>query len=278
MLLRDQRLQIQTFREFGHATYTEIARESNCTVRQVQYALNHRFTPQKHRCGRHLLLGENDIDVLIDFICASKTNRRMSWLELSMIWSCSEKAIRNALISRNFHRRIGRKKPPISEKNRLLRLQWAIEHSDWTMEQWAAILWTDETWVSGGRHTRTWVTRRDGEEFDPTCIIDKIQRKQGWLFWGCFSGLTGQGPGFFWEKAWKTVTSNSYVEHTVPVINGFMLEHPELVLMQDHAPGHSAKHTIEEFGRLGIRLIIWPPYSPDLNPIKLIWDIMKDWI
>jgi len=26
------------------------------------------------------------------------------------------------------------------------------------MEQWYKILWTDETWITGGRHTRTWVT------------------------------------------------------------------------------------------------------------------------
>jgi hypothetical protein len=22
----------------------------------------------------------------------------------------------------------------------------------------------------------------------------------------------------------------------------------------------------------------WPPYSPDLNPIETIWNVMKDWI
>ena len=56
------------------------------------------------------------------------------------------------------------RKPPITERNRVVCLAWAHEHVNWTMEQWYEILWTDETWIIGGRHTRTWVTRRAGEE------------------------------------------------------------------------------------------------------------------
>ena len=25
-------------------------------------------------------------------------------------------------------------------------------------------------------------------------------------------------------------------------------------------------------------MILWPPYSPDLNPIEMIWDKMKDYL
>jgi transposase len=28
----------------------------------------------------------------------------------------------------------------------------------------------------------------------------------------------------------------------------------------------------------GIRVIEWPPFSPDLNPIKTLWNDMKDYI
>ena len=122
------------------------------------------------------------------------------------------------------------------------------------------------------------MTRRKGEELNPTCIVDKIQRKSGWMFWGCFSGLTGKGPGLFWEKSWKTINKESYMEHTVPVIEAFIHDNPGLFLMQDHAPGHAAKYTIDELESRDIQLIFWPPYSPDLNPIETVWNTMKDWI
>jgi hypothetical protein len=73
-------------------------------------------------------------------------------------------AIHTALLQEGFHRRLAIHKPSINERIRRTRLVWAEEHKDWTMDQWYQILWTDETWITAGRHTRTWVTRRPGEE------------------------------------------------------------------------------------------------------------------
>ena len=98
---------------------------------------------------------------------------------IELNWNVSESAIRRALHKEGYHRRIARRKPPISEVNRVTRLAWAIEHRFWTREQWNRILWTDETWVTAGRHTRTWVTRAPGEEWDPTCIVERNPRKSG---------------------------------------------------------------------------------------------------
>ena len=49
-------------------------------------------------------------------------------------------------------------------------------------------------------------------------------------------------------------------------------------MMQDNAPGHRAKKTIAELQERGVRMVEWPAYSPDLNPIETVWDWMKDWI
>ena len=122
----------------------------------------------------------------------------MSFAKLAKVldFGVKKQAIRIALLREGFHRRLAMRKPPITEKNRKIRLAWAEEHVKWTLEQWYQILWTDETWITGGRHTRTWVTRRAGEEWDPTCIVERHQRKKGWMFWGCFHGHT-LGPGIF---------------------------------------------------------------------------------
>jgi len=63
-------------------------------------------------------------------------------------------AIKNTFYRLGFRRRVARKKPLITETNRKKRLAWAQEHLDWLLEQWAKILWIDETWVTGGPHIK----------------------------------------------------------------------------------------------------------------------------
>ncbi|KAL2400280.1 hypothetical protein ABEF93_006854 [Exophiala dermatitidis] len=48
--------------------------------------------------------------------------------------------------------------------------------------------------------------------------------------------------------------------------------------MQDNAPAHAAKRTIEELLERRVQLIWWPANSPDLNPIETVWKWMKDWL
>jgi hypothetical protein len=222
---------------------------------------------------------------LIDYVCMSKETRRMSFLQLSMTLfdkSFGEAVIKRCLYRHGFRRRIARRKPPISEKNRQDRLAWAYEHLNWTVEQWRQILWTDETWVTGGPHRKQFVTRRQGEECDSTCITEKYRKKGGWMFWACFSGASGKGPNIFWEKEWGSINEDTYQERTVPIIDGWIrlnqLNNIELLLMQDGAPGHASRATQTELRNRGIKVIFWPAFSPDLNPIEMCWDWMKDYI
>ena len=270
-LTRDQRIQVHTLIGI-HWTPRRISTHLKLTQRQVKYAREHRLTPQKQRCGPKPMLDTPSRTRLIHHVRQSKETRRMPYYKLAiqLEWNVSESTIRKALQKEGFNRRVARRKPPISEVNRLARLRWAWEHVDWTREQWDTILWTDETWVTAGKHTKTWVTRAPGEEYDPTCIVER-------MFWGSFAG-NSKGPGLFWEKDWGSINQQTYSERTVPLIHGWIRMNPHLSLMHDGAPGHAAKGTIQELLERGIRLIWWPAFSPDLNPIETVWNKMKDWI
>ena len=278
-LNRDQILQIHTLRAVG-LEYEAIASQLSITKRQIQYACARERPTPKKRKGRPSKLSNAQSEELIQYVTSSRITRRLSYLSLSQqfaYWNVSEYSIRTALRKAGYQRRIARLKPPLSEINRQKRLAWAEEHIDWTKEQWYSIFWTDETWVTGGRHTRTWVTRRKGEEWNETCIVDKIPKKQGWMFWAGFNGKT-KGPCLFWEKEWGTIGQQNYSERIVPLIDGWIRMNPKLTLMQDGAPGHTGGNTRTELAERGIRLMYWPPYSPDLNPIETVWNLMKDYI
>ena len=280
---RDDRIRIQTLYQHAGFTIDQIALQlPQFTVRQIEYAIQNPATPKKQRCGRRPFLNTPRRKFLIDWICSSKINRRIPWEDIPDIlgWPCGIDAIRAAFKKEGFARRNARTRPPISEKNRILRLEFAYEHVTWTDEQWADILWSDETWAQPGKHKKTKITRKIGPEelFHPDCVEPYWQRKIGWMFWGCISGRYGKGPHLFWEKAWKNITAVSYSKHILPVLKEYIGIYPGLAFQQDNAGPYTAAYTTFQFMCSGIKVIKWPPFSPDLNPIETVWDWLKDYI
>lgn len=136
-LTRDQRRDIVLLHSIGWS-HSQIRRHLpfQPTIRQISYACNVRATPQK-KTGRPPVLTQAQVEELVKFVCASRQNRRMSFAQLAEVldFGVKKDAIRSALLREGFHRRLAMRKPPISEKNRQLRLAWAIEHKEWTMDQ-----------------------------------------------------------------------------------------------------------------------------------------------
>ena len=96
----------------------------------------------------------------------------MSYFELARVqfshWNVSENVsenvVRRVLRSRGYERCIAKRKPPPTSDHMRRRKMWAEEHRNWTIEEWGRVLWTDETWVNGQRHSNTWVTRKVSNE------------------------------------------------------------------------------------------------------------------
>ncbi|OAG04261.1 uncharacterized protein CC84DRAFT_1219462 [Paraphaeosphaeria sporulosa] len=130
-LSRDERLQAQTLHLAGH-TQTFIANLLGFSRRQVAYAIaSNRVTPKK-RSGRPRKLTDAQVDELEAYIKSSRTARQMSYQALTegpfAEWEVTQYAIRTALRSRGYTRRVTHAKPPLTERNRQIRATWAQEH------------------------------------------------------------------------------------------------------------------------------------------------------
>jgi hypothetical protein len=211
---RDDRIRVDLMYKLGF-TDSEIVKEfkeKKWTIRQVQHARAQPHTPRSRRNFRGPVLRTEHRKKLVRWIQESPSHRLVKWedipghLDLGIPYGV--KAIKAAMDTEGYGRRVSRIRPPISDKVRHDRLAFAWAHITWTWINWFRYLWSDETWVTGGSHGRVWVTRLIGqnEEWHRDTITQRHRKKPGWMAWGCFAG-TLKGPLVIWEKEWGTINA-----------------------------------------------------------------------
>ena len=80
------------------------------------------------------------------------------------------------------------RKPGLTKKMKEDRLQWCLNHEDWTLDDWKNVIFTDETSVvlnqrRGGY--RLW--RTPDEAFIKSYIRERWKGYSEFIFWGSFS-------------------------------------------------------------------------------------------
>ncbi|KAI1004738.1 hypothetical protein K3495_g3479 [Podosphaera aphanis] len=199
------------------------------------------------------------VDELEAFVRLSRKNRQMSYLELVYefrFWNAGVYAITSALKDRGYYRPLSLEKPPLSEANKRKRFEWVSERLQWSYNYCCRNLWSDETWVTDGRHRDNYITRKPGDELEDTCLVDKTRKRTAWMLWESFFGRR-KGPF-----------------PLVPCIE----VNPGLQFMQDNAMLHKAAFTRDRLRAENMEPIIWAAYSSDLNQIEAVWSKMKDFI
>ncbi|GBM53193.1 Transposable element Tc1 transposase [Araneus ventricosus] len=210
-----------------------------------------------------------------------KQNRRQTVAQLTAQYNTgpsvnvSEHTVQRTLLDMGLCSRRPTRVPLLTKRHRQLRLQWAREHRDWTMDEWKRVAWSDESQFRiHHADGRVRVRRMPGELLFPSCTAGHTQAGGGGIMlWGTFS-WAAMGPVVVVERTMKAVNYLSIIADQLHLYMEFVFPTGNRSFQQDNAPCHKARIVLEWFEEHTdeFHLMSWPPNSPDINPMEHIWN------
>lgn len=215
-------------------------------------------------------------------VISSKRNRRLTAPEIAAevnverFKPLSVSTVKRRLQEADLHGRVAVRKPLLRAVNKKKRLEWATQHKNWTLEEWKKVLWSDESkFEVFGSRRRVFVRRSAGERTLDQCLVPTVKHGGGSVMvWGCFGGDNIGNicriQGVMRKEQYRDILENEMLSSGLRIFRGkFTFQH-------DNDPKHTSKLCKEYLDKLSaegmLNVMVWPPQSPDLNPIELLWD------
>ncbi|GFY12498.1 transposable element Tcb2 transposase [Trichonephila clavipes] len=160
---------------------------------------------------------------------------------------------------------------PLTRQHRTARLKWCREHHNWTEQDWACVLFSDESRFSlSSDCRRQQIWRESGTAYRP----ENIQEKDRYptcniMVW---AGIMINGRTRLLVVVNGTMTGQRYIDEVlfphVCLFRGAVSD--KFVFMDDNATCHRTLDVQDCLDSEGIQRLVWPA-PPDLNPIENVW-------
>ncbi|GFY33534.1 transposable element Tc1 transposase [Trichonephila clavipes] len=162
---------------------------------------------------------------------------------------------------------------PLTPAHRRRRSLWCREHRNWRDNEWGRVLFTDESRfsLSSDSH-RILIWRERGSRNHPSNTIERDRYGgRGVLVWGgIMLGSRTDLHIFDAGSVNGTRYCNEILLPYVRLFRGAMGLH--FLFMNDNAPCHRTVAAEQLLESEDIERMDWPARSPDLNPVKHVWD------
>lgn len=262
----------------------EVARRavvSRCVVQNIAKKIaNRESLGNRKGQGRHRVstpAGDRQLKRL-SYQQRTKSSRRLAPEWSSLIGRpVSARTVRRRLYSQGIKSYVAMRRPFRTRAQVKKRLNWCNKMLLWSISQWSQIVWSDESHFELiNRKNRIYIRRRHCEENFDFNFQPRIQAGGGHVsVWGCMTA-NGPGPICFYEGRLNAPAYINIIKDHLPLclITKFGRNHCDWYYQQDNAPCHRATRTINWLKKKKIKLLEWPPSSPDLNPIESLWSVV----